>query len=198
MARAALALALCIAQVLPAFAQDEASAATPQAVQQSPILTLDQDRLFAETLWGKRSAAGIEAESQALQEENRKIEADLTAEERSLTDRRATMDAAAFRAEADAFDAKVVGIRAAQDAKQRDIASRREEDRQAFLSAALPVIGEVLKARGAVIVIDKRSVFISANSVDITDQLIESLDATIGDGSAAAAPATPDTTGNAP
>ena len=72
----------------------------------SPILTLDQERLFSGTIWGRRIQAELEAESTTLAGENRRLEAELTAEEASLTERRKTMEPAAFRAEADAFDDK--------------------------------------------------------------------------------------------
>lgn len=183
---AVLALALVAA---PLSAQE---AATPAVPGDQRVLVIDQDALFSGSAWGKRVEAEIVAASSALTAENRKIEADLTVEEKSLTERRATMAPDAFRSEADAFDEKVVAIRAAQDAKARDIAARRDGGRQAFFAAALPYFAAVMRDRGAVAILDKRTVFLSAKSIDITAEMIARVDAEVGAGPAAApAPAGP-------
>ncbi|MCV2873326.1 OmpH family outer membrane protein [Defluviimonas sp. WL0050] len=154
----------------------------------SPIVTLDQERLFSESLWGKRAAERIEARSTELALENRQIEGELTVEERALTDRRATMTPEAFRAAADAFDAKVTEIRQTQDAKLRAIGRLQETERQRFLAAAFPVIGDVVRSRGAVAVLDSRAIFLAAEAIDITDILIERIDTELGAGDDVAAP----------
>lgn len=173
---AILALAL-VAGAFPAAAQT-----APETRIQSPILTLDQDRLFAETLWGKRAEARIEAASAGLAAENRRIEAELTAEERDLTEKRATMPVEEFRRAADAFDAKVTEIRRAQDAKARVIGQMQEAERQRFYAAALPVMGEVLRSRGAVAVLDSRAIFLAADVIDVTDEMAARIDAALGAG----------------
>lgn len=149
---------------------------------QSPILTLDQERLYQETLWGKRAAERIEAASADLSAENRQIEAELTAEEKALTEQRATMEPEAFRAAADAFDAKVIEIRQRQDAKVRLIGQMQDAERQTFFTAAFPVIEEAVRSRGAVAVLDSRAIFLAADAIDITDDLIAEIDAALGEG----------------
>ncbi len=177
MRRVAAALGAALALALPAAAQE---ASLGEVV--APLLTLDQDRLFAESAWGKRVQAEIEAASRALAAENRRIEAQLTAEEKSLTERRPTMTPEAFRAEADAFDARVVNIRSEQDGKSRDLLKLRETELQAFFAAALPILGEVMRERGAVAIFDARSVLVSAAGIDITADVISAIDARVGPG----------------
>lgn len=171
---------LALALVAGATVSDAQTAPDPRI--QSPILTLDQDRLFAETLWGKRAEARIEAASAELAAENRRIEAELTAEEKALTERRATMPAEDFRAAADAFDAKVTEIRRAQDAKARAIGQMQDAERQRFYGAALPVMGEVLRSRGAVAVLDSRAIFLAADVIDVTGEMVARIDAALGAG----------------
>ncbi|WP_347310110.1 OmpH family outer membrane protein [Defluviimonas sp. SAOS-178_SWC] len=166
----------------------------PAQPVQSPILTLDQDRLFAETLWGKRAAARIEAASADLAAENRRIETDLTAEEKALTEKRASMPAEEFRTAADAFDAKVTEIRHTQDAKARAIGQMQDTERQRFYAAALPVMGEVLRSRGAVAVLDSRAIFLAADVIDITGEMVARIDASIGAGEDVPMPAPADGT----
>lgn len=148
----------------------------------SPVLTIDPDRLFTESLFGQRVNAEILAQTEALGIENRRIEAALTEEERSLTLRRPTMTVEAFRAEASAFDAKVQAIRRAQDTKERDLQQGLAVGRDAFIVAASPVLGQMMAESGAAVILDQRSVFLGVAVVDITDEAITAINAAIGDG----------------
>ncbi len=173
--------------------------AVPTVSVPSPILTLDQERFFSDSAWGRRAVTGIEMQSKALAAENRRIEGELTAEERLLTDERKTLAADAFRAKADAFDAKVVAIRADQDRKATALATLRDAERSAFFKAALPVLGQVLNERGAVAILDARAIFVAANAIDVTDQMIAAMDKAVGAGAAPAdAPAAPGAGGTGP
>jgi Skp family chaperone for outer membrane proteins len=192
------AIALFLAGVLLLLA---AGTAGPAAAQQgstaqpvrSPILTIESDRFFAQSMFGRRIASEIEADSAVLAAENREIEAELIAEEQALTEERAIVDRETFGEMADEFDTRVQRIRREQDAKARDVTGRADEARRDFLNAARPVLAAIMRERGAAIIVERRSVFISAGAIDITDEAIASIDAAIGDGSALAeTPVTPD------
>ncbi len=167
----------------PGWAQqaDQVSPSIPFSVS-TPILTLNQERLVLETLFGKRIQSEREAEFAALAAENRKIEAELLAEEQALTDQRPTMEPDAFRVLANAFDDKVVAIREAQDAKQVTISRKAEEDQQNFLQRVVPVLASLAQENNAVAILDARSLILSSNAIDITDIAIARIDATMGDG----------------
>lgn len=158
---------------------------------QTPILTIDQDRLFGATLWGKRVAGRIEAASADLATENRRIEAELTAEEKALTDERPTLAAEQFRKLADDFDARVTEFRRSQDGKARAIGRIHDAEQQAFFKAALPVMAKVLRSHGAIVVLDDRAIFLSADSIDATDEMIARIDAELGAGTDVTVPAEP-------
>lgn len=165
----------------PALAQDDLS----MGQVRSPILTIDVDRLLAETRYGKRLDEDLRAREEALAAENRRIEAELTSEERDLTARRPTMEVESFRAEAEAFDARVQRIRAEQDAKEQALTDSVEQGRAAFLNAATPVLARLMIDRGAAVILERRDVFLSASLVDITDEAIAAIDAQLGDGRSA-------------
>lgn len=177
-----------VQRLLVALALSSGLIGTAVSAQVAPpatsIMTVDQERLFTETLWGKRMQADLETASRALQAENRKIESALTTEEKLLTDKRVTMASDEFRALADEFDKRVTGIRAAQDGKARELTTRRDADRKAFLDAVLPIMGEVMTARGAVAILDSRAILLSVKSIDATDAIVAAIDAKFGDGSA--------------
>lgn len=182
-----LALALMTGAALSA---QQAGPYAPGAVR-SPILVIDFERVFGESAFGRRVNADIEREGRAIAAENRKIEAELIDEERELTDLRATLAPAKFRSLADAFDAKVQRLRAEQDAKARALGTRTEDERRRFLTAVQPVIEGLLREAGAALILERRSVFVAVDAIDVTDRAITLIDTEIGAG-ATPAPDTPD------
>ncbi|GAA0301783.1 OmpH family outer membrane protein [Rhodovulum strictum] len=168
--------AAVLAGLLAGLAAMPCSAQDAQMLR-SPVLTLDQERLLADSRAGRALAEALEAATGALGAENRQIEAELIAEERDLTERRRTLPPEEFRALAEAFDEKVVAIRRAQDAKARALSQRRELDQQAFYRQALPLVAEIVRERGGVVVLERGAVILSAEQVDITDEAIAAIDA---------------------
>ncbi len=165
----------------PAAAQDNAGTLSTGVVR-SPVLTIDPDRLFAETIFGQRVTADVNGDAAALDAENQQIQDQLTAEERSLTERRPTMAVEDFRVEAEAFDEKVQAIRTEQDAKERALQQAVTEGRNRFLEAATPILAQIMIDSGAAVILDRRSVFLGVGAVDITDAAIQAVDAALGDG----------------
>lgn len=159
-----------------------ATLANAQAPSPLAVLTVDPERLFAETAFGLRAGRDIETRATALATENRRIEAELTAEERELTEKRATLSIEEFRALADAFDEKVDQIRAEQDAKTREVQGLREEEQQRFFRQVGPILRDLLVERRGLVLLDRRQVIAAAEAVDITDEAIARIDAEIGDG----------------
>ena len=155
--------------------------AEPGSLQSGRLLVIDRDRVLAESEQGQAILHGLDAQERSLAEENRAIEETLRAEERALTDERPGMDPEAFRAESEAFDARVQEIRDTQDAKGRDLLARREALQQRFWEGAVPVLAQILAERGAVVVLDRDSVFLSSDSADITAEAIARIDAAAPD-----------------
>lgn len=149
----------------------------------SPVLVVESERLYRESAFGRRVAGEIAARNEEIAAENRAIEAELEAEEMELTERRPSLAPEEFRDLADAFDRKVRDIRREQEAKARAVARKQEETRSEFLSAAAPVLEEMMREAGAAVVLERRSVFLSLNAIDITDDAIDRIDEEIGDGS---------------
>lgn len=162
-----LAVLLALSGACGAVAQDATPPSTP-----TQVLTIDQDRLFAETKLGADTLAALEAEAQALAAENQRIESELINEERSLTEQRAQMEADAFRVLADEFDAKVQRIRDEQDEKARALNRTRDEARSVFFRDVAVILSGIVREKGALVVLDRRDVFLSADAIDITDEAI--------------------------
>ncbi|MDO5614315.1 MAG: OmpH family outer membrane protein [Paracoccus sp. (in: a-proteobacteria)] len=148
----------------------------------APVLTVDEDALFLRSAWGQRVQAEVEEQGRLLQAENDRLAEQLAAEEADLTARRSTTDAAEFRRLAEAFDARATEVRRERAQVAADLNARAETDRAAFYRAALPVMGRMMQERGAVAVLDQRTVFVSLDVIDITADLVLRLDQQLGDG----------------
>lgn len=77
---------------------------------------------------------------------------------------------------------RVEAIRAAQDAKARALQAQVEAARTGFFELAFPILLDIVQSRGAAILMDSRSVLLSAETVDITDAAIQRVNAEIGRG----------------
>ena len=165
--------------------------ATPSEMPAGSVVIVDQDRLFAGTAWGRRLQAEFEQAGVELSAENDRLAAQLSEEETQLTQQRATLDPAEFRKLTEAFDIRATEIRRERAQAVQDLNTRGEAEQSAFFQAAVPLIGQVMQERSAVVVLDRRSVLLSADGIDITNDLIARIDAQLGDG--ADQPAAPET-----
>lgn len=162
-------------------AQTEAQGAARPVIS-TPVLIIDSDRLFYESTFGQRVVAEVEANGAELAAENRQIEADLEAEERELTEVRATAEPDAFRELADVFDEKVQQVRAAQIAKGRALNDLVDQERARFEAAAAPVLERLMREADAAVILERRAVFANRSAIEITDAAIALLDETLGSG----------------
>ncbi len=158
-----------------AFAQD-------RALPRSQVLTVDSDMMFSESMFGIRMTQEFAADESILLAENRRIQAELTAEEKALTDKRGDMEAEAFRAVAEAFDARVVQIRKEQDQKAANLEQRRLREQEAFVRVASPVLTALMRDAGASVILERRDVLLGDPAVDVTSFAIRRLDQMLGDG----------------
>lgn len=170
----ALALCLCFGASAP-LAQSLSGA-------QSEVLVIDPNRLFAETLFGKRISRQLEEESQTLAQDNRRIEQELRDEEKAITEQRPTMDPEEFRDVAEAFDQKVQAIRQERLEKARALEEKRASAEQRFLATAQGILVELMNERGGNVLLDIRSVILRDGAIDITSDAVERIDAKLGSG----------------
>lgn len=148
----------------------------------APVLTVDQDQLFTDSAWGRRTQARLEEEGGKIAAENDRLAAQLSQEEEMLTRQRASLTPAEFRQRAEAFDARATEVRRERAQAVQRLNDWAAADRMAFYRAALPVMGEMMQQRRAVAVLDRRTVFVSLDVIDITADLVTELDRVLGDG----------------
>lgn len=155
------------------------AAAAQSVPQQAPaaVAVIDQNRLIADSALGREIEARLQAASRALVAENRQIEAALEEDERQLTARRASLPQAEFQTLAAEFDARVEAIREAQELKSRSLARQHDEERQRLLQRAVPILAQLMKDRGAAVLLDRGAIVLSLEGADLTDAAIAALDA---------------------
>lgn len=153
------------------------ASAQDESIFRSPILVIDTERLISQSVLGQRLNAAIDAEKRDLSDENRRIAAELNAEEQALTAQRPLMKPADFRKLAEDFDVKVRRLREEQDTKERALARRIEQLPRQFLGAAEQVFAQLLQERGAIAIQERRSLLVFAQPIDVTDEAIALINA---------------------
>lgn len=176
--RVLIAAAVAIFALSPVSAQ-EFSTGVPE-LGPNPVLTLDQDKLYAVSEFGQRVQAEITADLERLSAENRQIEAALEAEERRLTEERVGMDPSDFQELAAEFDIRVTEIREAQSSKAENIRNRADRERERFFEAAFPVLLSLVEESGAVAILNNSAVIFSIRQIDITDIAISRVNQELG------------------
>ena len=158
----------------------QANAQATQLSISNNVLVIDSEQLFNQSLFGRRAALDVESEGRILAEENRRIESELADEEQELTLKRASMEPEAFRDLANAFDLKVQETRKQQLDKTRALNSKIDTQRLTFLNAAAPILEDLMREAGATVLLERRSVVLSAENADITAAAIARIDSVLG------------------
>jgi Skp family chaperone for outer membrane proteins len=153
----------------------------PTSDQFLPVATIDQERLFSESRFGKAFNTTFQKNASNLAEENRRIEKELADEEVDLTQKRKELSNVEFRKLADVFNNKVEIIRRDQAQKLNTLNSSRIQAQLDFFTRAKPVIVELMQERGIQFILNDQAIFMSGGSGDITNNAIERIDQVIGD-----------------
>lgn len=157
------------------------SAAMPETAM--PVMVIvDQEALYRQSLWGLRAQAELAAQSRQVAADNDRAFANLVADEDALTAARARLSPGEFRVRATEFDERVMAIRRERDQAREALSDMAERDRALFFQAAAPVLGRVMLARGALIMLDQRMVLIADDRIDVTADSIAALNSELGDG----------------
>lgn len=168
-----LALIALTAAVTPVLAQGK-----PAPMPAPKIVVLDR----AAIIQVSKAGQDIARQLQQMANQNR---ANFEAQQKSLANEGQALrqqvailapDARAKREEA--FNTKVRGIQESAERRQAQIQQAAGTSQQALASALTPIITEIVKERGANMVVDKSAViFANNNAFDITPEAISRLDA---------------------
>ena len=157
----------------PAFAQ---AAAAPAA--QATILIVDMERLGAESAAGKSGAQQLQAKAQSVQARAKQLGDSLNAEVE------AARKAAQTNAMApEAMQAKERDLNQKQNTYRQEIANREQDlarsqayVRQQIFDAVGPIIQQVMRERGASVVLAREAALAFNGSLDVTADVVRRLD----------------------
>jgi len=153
---------------------------TSKADGQSLVATLDQERLFRDSLFGKRVLKEVNLERDALLANELTLQSQLETEEESLTKIRQTIDIEEFKLLAADFDSKVQRIRAETSRSRVKLNEYSDSERDKFFKLIVPILIDLSNEFGISTLLDHRMSILSLN--DITDRAIERVDSIIGNG----------------
>lgn len=145
--------------------------------QTQAILVMNQERLLRESETGKELLSRERAMTEAHRAEGLRLDQELEAEERDLTEKRKTLPADEFSVLAVDFDTKVVATRRDHNQKSEALATQLENMRKQFFSQVVPIVAAIMQERRAALVFEQRNVLFTGPNVDITDEVIKRLDA---------------------
>jgi len=167
------ALAILAAVLLACPGRATAQPALPPA----PVfLIINQEQLLTGSERGKALLAEESAARERLRGEARATDAAFEAEEQALTELRSTLDADAFRAKAEDFDARVVAARRDQDSRSAALVQEFDGKRRQFYASVAPILVQLMERYGALAIFDETSVLIADQSLLITAAVIEEID----------------------
>ena len=153
----------------------------PVYQQSMSIVSINREQLIQQSEYGRALIGSLSKQQTELAAENETLLKDLEREELELTGLRKTMSSEEFRPLADAFDAKVRGVRQAQDQKLVDLAKALENARFRFFRQAEGVIAKIMQENDIVFVLDENVVWLSRGG-DVTELVINRLNAAYGAG----------------
>lgn len=145
----------------------------------SDVLVVDMQRVLREADVAVQLRAIELDERRALRAELDRVTEELRAEEAHLTELRDTSDREAFEAMVEDFDRRV--RRARQDAQESSVSfqNRFAEAFAALEQDIVPVIADILDERGASLALDRRSVMLMRDEIDITREVLVRLNAAL-------------------
>lgn len=175
------AIRFLLALVLFAFAQVSFAQTAYPTVFPKSILLLDQERLFAETDLGKAILQKVIDQRVTLITENRAIDLSFETEELRLTEQRATLSGEEFQKLAEDFDLRVQAAREAQLQKGRELQAEFDRAPAEFMALAAPHLTSLMQKYQASALLDRRSVLLFDQKMDITVEAIRLLNAAMAE-----------------
>jgi len=175
-------IAACLVAVCAATGAFAQQTATTTAEVALPIMVIDFDRVFNETLYGRRITQELSAERARVQAENDQLASELLAEEAELTAARATMEPEDFRIAAEAFNERAQRIRASREAESNRLVNLLETERAQFIQRIQPLIASLMTERGALVAMERRAVIVAIGDANATEVTIARIDSVLGDG----------------
>ena len=141
------------------------------------ILVIDLDRAYNSSKYGQSIRKNFEIENRSFNKENDRILKALKEEEIKLTQDREKLSPEDFAKAAEVFDKKAVAIRTRRLEQIAIVNERFKGLKPIFFKKIQPIIKDIMREYNASIILEKNSVVWSLASIDVTNKIVERVDA---------------------
>jgi len=155
-----------------------AVAQTPPPAAQAAILIVDMERLGAESAAGKSGAQQLQSKAQAVQARAKQLGDSLNAEVDAVRRQQQTNAMAP-----EALQAKERELNQKQNTYRQEIANREQDlarsqayVREQIFGAVGPIIQQVMRERGASVVVAREAALAFNQALDVTSEVVRRLD----------------------
>lgn len=162
-----------------------ASFAPAASAQGATILVVDNARVIRDSAGGKDMSAKINAIGQTMQNELAGEASALDAERQSLETRTQNMTREAvaadpqLRTQAEAFAGKAQAFQVKRQRASQELSQTEQAALNNFGVALDPILQQIVDERGADLLLERSVVAYASSSVDVTDLVIQRLDASV-------------------
>ena len=143
------------------------------------IALFDKEALFRESAAGKDFRKQLDELRNKFQGDLSHQQEELKKKDADLRNRQALLSAEAFEAERKKFEAEVQGAQSKFEERNRQIQGAIQNAEQEIFKATTPILADIMRAKGATLLLDKAVTLISANDFDITSEVVKKLDSTL-------------------
>ena len=162
----------------PVLAQQAAT--TPVAPVPSPVVVFILEQLVSDTVAGKDMGTKINAIAQGIQTElQAEAQAINTERNRLLGTPQNQTQTAPYRQAEQALAIRFRNFEGLQQRRELELRATRERALLVFSQALDPILKQVMETRNALVVLERGSIAYAVPGVDITADLIRSMDASV-------------------
>lgn len=171
-----------IGSALVAFAMATASVpAAAQKLSPSVIMVVDMERIINESAAGKQASNELQTKVNALQTRGQALQTQLQTEAKAIQDgqQNKSLQGAALEQRVKKFQESQESARRELGQLEQQIQASRNYVMQQISDAATPIITEVMRQRGAAIVLDQNATIQHSGSVNVTNDIITRVNTTL-------------------
>ncbi len=142
----------------------------------SVVGVIDLNYILSESKAAKDAATQIENIAKAIEEEIKISDQALIDEQNELVDSQPIMAPAAFEEKRKEYEKKVQNYNITRQEKLLSIDNLVAESRNNVLNALKPILEEISNSKGITVLLEKNSVLLNAENMDITLESLNNLD----------------------
>ena len=139
------------------------------------IGVLDLNRVLLDAKAAKRASEEIDQIAQNIENELKKSDSDMINEQNKLIEAQSIMAPEAFELKRKEYEEKVQNYNIERQNKVTSIDKLIESSRNEILDNLKPILEKISETKGITVILEKGTVLLNADKMDITDEVIKTL-----------------------